>query len=144
MIIKNCKAGSRSDDLYTLKSLIVAQLCSRPRTPLCEVTGNMLARCNIRSRDPTLHTYWWSVPGCNEMMMITLRSHCRVATLTTDNTQTLETREITVTPVTFICHTHRATLSRTFYFFCFIDHREIQVLHSWEDLERYLFRTRRK
>ena len=70
MIIKNCKAGSWSDDLYTVKSLIVAQLC-RLRTPLCEVTGNMLACCNIRSRDPTLHTYWWSVPGCNEMMMIT-------------------------------------------------------------------------
>ena len=55
----------------------VAQLLCTLRAPLCD----MLACCNIRSRDPTLHTYWWSVPGCNEMMMTTewsLRSHWTV------------------------------------------------------------------
>ena len=75
------------------------------------------------------------------MMMTTkwsLRSHCwTLVTLTLHRHK----RDLWH----FICHTQRAaTLSGTFYFFCFIDHREIQVLHSWEDLERYLFRTRRK
>ena len=113
MIIKNCKAaaGSRSDDLYTVKSLIVVQPC-RLRTPLCEGTGNMLACCNIRSRDPTLHTYWWSVPGCNEMMMmITLRSHWRVVTLTTDNTQRLRRQERSQSLLWHLSVTHTEQLS---------------------------------
>ena len=83
----------------------VAQLLCTLRAPLCD----MLACCNIRSRDPTLHTYWWSVPGCNEMMMTTewsLRSHWTVDSGHTDNTQTQQTREITVSPVTFyLSHT---------------------------------------
>ena len=96
--------------------LQVAQLLCRVRAPLCGVTGNMLACCNIRSRDPTLHTYWWSVPGCNEMMMTTewsLRSHWTVDSAVFTLTIPRHSRQVRSQSVRwhFICHTHWATLS---------------------------------